>query len=367
MDRIAVVGWAQTGHRTAVPELSSAEMIFETVSRALEHAGGGIDAVDMVIGAGDDCLDGRSISSVFVVEHAGAFLKEESKVEEDGAFAAAYAWMRIAGGGGDTALVYGYGKPSESAPGSYSALIADPFYLRPLGMDARLAAALSADAYARARGLAPEVSAEIAARNLASAAANPNASRRISPSAREVLSAPRAIGGLSDLELPATADGCCAILLARESALSRFKRRTPSWIRGLGWATDGPYLGHRDLTKLESAGIAAIKAYQMAGIGDPTGAFDLAELSPASSVHELLLADALGLARGGKTVLNPSGGTLGADPIMATGLVRLAEAASQLAGEAGPIQVPGARRAVVHGACGLAMQSNIVFCLEGGA
>ena len=86
-----------------------------------------------------------------------------------------------------------------------------------------------------------------------------------------------------------------------------------------------------------------------------------------------MVLEALGLAEPGKAVqlygagsgvaINPSGGALPADPIMATGLVRLAEAAEQLSGrvDRGPPE-PGS--AVVHGSGGLAMQNHCVFTLE---
>jgi acetyl-CoA C-acetyltransferase len=52
---------------------------------------------------------------------------------------------------------------------------------------------------------------------------------------------------------------------------------------------------------------------------------------------------------------------------MVTGLVRIAEAASQVMGAAGAHQVPGVRRALAHASTGHAMQQNAVFLLEGDA
>ncbi|MBI4615487.1 MAG: hypothetical protein HY720_17855 [Planctomycetes bacterium] len=374
MPRVAVIGWAQSRHRVRNPDLAPAELVYETVAAALAHARVGVEDIDVVIGAGDDVLDGRSISNVFVAESEGAYLKEETKVEEDGAFAAAYAWMRIAAGAGRTALVVAYGMPSQAEAGAYSALQADPFYQRPLGIDAEVAAALAADAYASAAGLLPREAARVAIRDLAAAFFNPHAVRGGHLDIEEILEADRVAGDLGVYDLPATADGCCAVVLASEEFAREHGTRS-ILIRGLGWATDAYYLGHRDLARLESARLAAGRAYEMAGVREPAAAFDLAELSPASTYHELMLLEALGFAPEGKaaawegrTRLNPSGGPLGADPVMATGLVRIAEAATQLAGEGGDRQVKGQRprTALAHGACGLAMQSNVVFCLEAG-
>ena len=54
---------------------------------------------------------------------------------------------------------------------------------------------------------------------------------------------------------------------------------------------------------------------------------------------------------------------LPADPVIATGLVRLAEAAKQLSAPVrGGASAPA--KAIVHGTGGLAMQTNCVFTLE---
>jgi acetyl-CoA C-acetyltransferase len=84
-----------------------------------------------------------------------------------------------------------------------------------------------------------------------------------------------------------------------------------------------------------------------------------------------MVLEALGLAeahRGldaysGATAVNPSGGALPADVIMATGLVRLHEAASRLADRTG-YATPGATSALVHGTGGFAMQNHCVVTME---
>ena len=108
-------------------------------------------------------------------------------------------------------------------------------------------------------------------------------------------------------------------------------------------------------------------AYRNAGWDGPKA--DIAEVSGSSVVGELLALEALGLGQGfaaatsGKVAVNRSGGALPANPIMATGLVRLAQASRQL----GQPEVYGSerpQRAIVHGAGGIAMQNNCVFTVE---
>ena len=110
-------------------------------------------------------------------------------------------------------------------------------------------------------------------------------------------------------------------------------------------------------------------AYRSAGWTKPD--VGIAENSGSSVVGELLAIEALGLAesgkalgavRDGKVAINRSGGALPADPIMATGLVRLAEASRQLSQP--DLHGGNASRAIVHGAGGVGMQNNCVFTLE---
>ena len=72
---------------------------------------------------------------------------------------------------------------------------------------------------------------------------------------------------------------------------------------------------------------------------------------------------------GGALPVNPSGGVLCANPYGAAGLIRAAEAALQLRGEAGQRQVSGARRALAHGMSapsGAAARTDCALILEGG-
>ena len=383
MRRVAITGSAQTIHQRRKADQNVEDMIYETVSRLLETTGITITDVDTVIGAGDDVLDGRSISNVFTAEYAGAFLKEESKVEDDGAFAALYAFMRIAAGSFDTALVYGYSKASDSSPQHYSGMIADPFYLRPLGIEAVTAAALQAQCYFQKYGATEERAALVTIKNLRHAMTNPYAQIKGEYTVADVMNSPVIASPIKRLDASPVTDGCCAVLLASEDAVKRFDLK-PAWIRGVGCCTDSYYLGHRDLTAIRSAHIAAERAYKMAGITDPRREIDLLEIHAPFSFQELMLIEALGLCEKGQAArsadggdlefesdaapfpINVSGGALAANPIFATGLIRLAETAMQVSNQAGGRQWPHQwpiKTAVAHATSGFALQSNLVFVL----
>ena len=94
MDKVAIVGFYQVK-----PELdlmmSPYEMLFEATRGALDHAGLKRDDLSTVIGCSNDYYDGKTISNCFKVEAGGAYMKDESKVEMDGAHAMMYGLMRI--------------------------------------------------------------------------------------------------------------------------------------------------------------------------------------------------------------------------------------------------------------------------------
>jgi acetyl-CoA C-acetyltransferase len=65
----------------------------------------------------------------------------------------------------------------------------------------------------------------------------------------------------------------------------------------------------------------------------------------------------------GKLPVNPSGGLMGANPYVARGLIRIAEAALQVKGEAKNRQVANVRRALAHSVHGLGGQLHSVVIL----
>ena len=108
-------------------------------------------------------------------------------------------------------------------------------------------------------------------------------------------------------------------------------------------------LGARDLT--ESASIRSAAAR----LGLPGSTIDVLEVHAPFSHQELIVVDAIGAADVG--AVNPSGGALPADPVMATGLIRLGSAADA-------VRRGDARRAVGHATNGPCLQHNLLCLFE---
>ena len=129
-------------------------------------------------------------------------------------------------------------------------------------------------------------------------------------------------------------------------------RATRRGSRGLDHRIELHYPGMRDLDD-----VAVDHARGAKAAGSTTAPVEVAELQAAFTHEELLLREALGL--GADVAVNPSGGPLAANPIMATGLVRIAEAAQRRSATAAST----ARSA--HSTSGPCLQQNLVCILEG--
>lgn len=369
-NRVAVVATAQTQLRPAWSSAQHVDLISAVVSEVFKGTGLSLEDVDFVIDSGSDVLDGRSISNCGFLGAMGAHHKEESRVEEDGLWAALYGATKIASGSAQVGLIIAYSKPSESSVELFYSSQCEPFYQRPVGFDHLAACGIQAQRYLARHKVKSERLASLVSRRWADAAKSGRVQIDAVPTAEEILMSTNAAAPLRKLMLARPVDGAIAVLLTNSDIASRVSR-TPVWITGMGMAMDCHAFASRQPDRLEACEIAAKSAYARAGWSRPKAS--LVECSAASAVAEMMVLESLGLAASGAGLaacetngdiaVNASGGALPADPIMATGLVRLAEAARQLATpEEYGLAAPAT--AIVHGAGGVGMQSHCVFALE---
>jgi acetyl-CoA acetyltransferase len=273
----------------------------------------------------------------------------ESHVEMDGAWALYEAWVKIQSGQAETALVYAFGK---SSPGDLPEVLSrqlDPYVTAPLWPDAVSLAALQARAWLERSGRSERDLAEIAARSRRDARANPCATLSGDFEVEKLLAEPHLVAPLRRHDCPPISDGAAAVVLAAAER-ARGAVRRPAWIRGIDHRVEAHALGGRDLATSPSTR----RAGERAGLGGAP--VDLAELHAPFTHQEAILREALGLGAG--VAINPSGGALAANPMMAAGLVRIGEAARR-------IHDGTARRAVAHATSGPCLQQNLVCVLEG--
>lgn len=378
--RIAIIGVGQTKHTFARPDQPYYGIVFEAARAALDDAGLERGDIDTVVTSSWDVTDGRTISDMYVAPASGSYLKDASKTSDDGIMALVYAYLRLASGSFDTALVTGFGHregPFQLA----SNLSFDPFWHRPLGVSQLTTLAIQAAAYAHRHKVTPEQVAPYVVQSRKNGVANAYAHLRRSVRLDAVLSSPPVATPLRALDLPPQSVGAVALVLASDSAIRRLARRI-AWIEGIGWAVESYHLGSADLASQPALEAAAQRAYKMAGVRRPDRDVSAAEVHDLTSYHALMACEALGLARPGKGAslfqdgtagiagrlpVNPSGGTLCTNLHSGSGLLRAAEAALQVMDCAGRHQAPNARRVVAHGASaisGAAAQSHCVVVLR---
>lgn len=371
LHRVGVVAASITELRAEWASLQHVDLISTAVTRVLTGSGLRIEDVDFVINSGSDVLDGRSISNCGFLGAMGAHHKEESRVEEDGLWSLLYGATKIASGSSRVGLIVAYSKPSESDHSAYWWSQADPFYQRPIGLDHVVANGLLANQYLTATGADPAGFDTVTAHAHANAARNRRLENLPVVGEADIAGSPVVASPLKQVHLSRPVDGAVAVLIATEEIAQRVTS-SPVWITGFGTSMDAQMISDRDFGRLRAAEIAAATALKRAGLAGPD-AVDFVEVSAGSAAGELLVLEALGLAKpghgvelygdGASVAVNPSGGALPADPVMATGLVRLAEAVEQLCGRAGAHR-PAGTKALVHGTGGLGMQNHAVFTLE---
>ena len=224
----------------------------------------------------------------------------------------------------------------------------DPYYLAPLWVDSISLAALQARLLLEA-GLASEQDmAEVVARSRRNARDNPHARLRGDLSIEALLAEDMFVSPLRRADCAPVADGAAAMIICTVA-------RAREWgvpyavLSGIDHRIETHNLGMRDLTDSPSTRLAA----RAAGVAE--GPVEVAELYAPFSHQEIILARALEL--GPDTRVNPSGGVLAGNLMMASGLSRVGEVFRRIvAGDA--------RRGVAHATSGPCLQHNLVAVLE---
>ncbi len=350
MRDVAIVSFAQAPSVRRDAERNEVEIVMPVVTEAVARAGIARKDIGFTCSGSSDYLAGIPFSFVAALDGVGAWPPiRESHVEMDGAWALYEAYVRLQHGDIDSALAYGFGKSSVGDLPDVLATQMDPYLVGPLWPDSISVAALQARALLDSSDFTEADMAEIAVRSRRAAKENPFAQVAGDFDAKALLAEPYIASPLRKHDCPPISDGACAVVLATGD-LARELCERPAWIRGIDHRVDSQALGYRDLTKAPSAALAAQKA------GAAADKIDVAEIYAPFTHQELILREELGLGEG--MDINPSGGVLAANPVMAAGLTRIGEAADRVIGGT-------ADRALAHATSGPCLQQNLVCILEG--
>lgn len=366
MSRVAIIGVGQTHHQRRRSDVNVPGLAREAVSRALVDANLTMDDIDsVVVASGPVLFAAVNQPEKWVVDAIGARGKPVVRITSGGGtgFAGAVAgYYQVAGGFAQRVLVVAYDKLSEGALQASISSLYDPFWGREFAVGIMGFAA----AYWRARmdklGHTEEAAARVVVKNMANAKLNPYAHVRKELTVDDVLNSAPLAWPIKLLDVPPISDGAAAVVLCSEDIAAK-STNNPAFIRGISYCAEADNGPQRSMLLSEPLALAARMVYRASGITNPRRQFDVVEVQEPYSCFELSYYESLGLCppggaaelitsgatqRTGDIPVNPSGGCLGANPIGASGLIRLIEAAMQVTGKAGDHQIPGARLAAAQ-------------------
>ncbi len=368
MRRVAIVGTGQGKHAKKRDDVSQPELVREAASAALEDAGLSPSQIDGVLIANMELFEGRALPELWTGGGAYAFGKPCMKIATGGTSGTSgciAGFHQVAAGLLDVALVVGFEKHSEGHTQTGMALT-DPFWDRAVASGALGNFALSISQYMADRGVTRRQAAQVAVKARLNASRNPHAHLQMPDITLEKVEASRVLAEpVRMLDMCPQSDGACAIVIACEDRARKISPR-PAWVKAMATRHEQPYIGdieHR-LTTMRTLRAAAREVYEKAGITEPLKQFDVAEIYEPVTYAELAWYEALGFckegeagrliedgvtAMSGELPVNPSGGVLSTNPVGASGVIRVAEAAMQIHGRGGARQVEGAKTALATG------------------
>jgi acetyl-CoA C-acetyltransferase len=361
---VAVVGVGQTHHASRRADVSIAGLVREAIDRALLDAGLQHEDIDaVVIGKAPDMLEGVMQPEQFLAGAVGAHLKPMIRVHTAGSVGASTAlagMTHVASGLFERVLVVAFEKQSEG--NAMWALSPNLPFTPPLVAGAGGYFAPYVRAYIARTSCPPHIGPVIAANARDNATRNEYAHLREPMTVEDVMNSPVLWDPIRYGETCPSSDGAVALVLGSEEVAKKGPRK-PAWIKSGASYAEAMWVPGRDQVSPRAGKMAAKAVYDGAGITNPWKQIDTAEIYVPFAWFEAMWLENLGfcdVGEGWKIIdrgeqkmgahlpINPSGGVLATNPIGASGLLRLGEAALQVMGRAGGHQVEGAKTALGH-------------------
>jgi acetyl-CoA acetyltransferase len=351
MRDVAVVSYVQGDCVPNVGGQNEVELLMPVVTKALNDAGfNSVQDVGFTCSGSCDYLQGAAFAFVFGVDALGAVPPiKESHVEMDAAWALYEGWLKIQTGQVDSALIYGFGKSSPGELPSVLSLQLDPYYLSPLGVDSISMAAIQARTLLDAGDISEADMAQVVADSRRKAKDNPHAQLKGDFTVEQLLAEPTYLSPLRKHDCCPISDGASALVICTVEK-AKAMGKPYAVIKGIDHRIESHHLGLRDLTRSSSSIIAGEKA------GVNVAPIEVAELYAPFSHQQIILQRALGLDD--NVDINPSGGVLAGNLMMASGLSRIGEVAKRI--------ISGQYKCgVAHATSGPCLQQNLVLVMEG--
>ena len=366
-DKVAIIGMGCTrfGERF---DASREDLILEAVQEALDGAGLTLDDIDAFWFGSFYEMHGTALSSVLKPN-----FKPVTRIENNcctGSDTLRNAAYAVASGEYKVVMAIGMDKlkdngysgnpfphtyrdntePSFGGPASFSLLV--PAYAEKYGVS-----------YEDMR----EAMAKVSWKNHHNGALNPKALYRKEIPMEQIRKSPMICEPyLSIMDCSGVSDGAaCAILTSAENAKNY--KSEPMYIKAAEIVASsgvGMFETSYDYTTVLEAEVASQRAYEKAGITDPSEQLDLVELHDCFTITEIVLYEALGLSKkgegwkdalagkyeiGGKLPVNTDGGLKAmGHPVGASGIRMVYESWLQFHGLAGKRQLENPKLGMAH-------------------
>ncbi|HOK07028.1 MAG TPA: hypothetical protein PK836_01705 [Syntrophales bacterium] len=379
---VAIIGVGQTHHGRRM-DVSYPDLVREAVVRVFEDTGLSPEDIDGVVsGTMPSMMEGIALTHFYFAEAMQAVGKPILKTEtcgSTGVSIAHTAFYWVSSGLADIVLAVGHEKMNEGNSQATMTTVAEPFYQRYFISGAPGVFSMQSQMWTARYGISEEkirdAAAFVSVTHHDDAFDNPYAHVKVKVSMDDVKNARVITYPIRLLDVCPNSDGACAVIFASEEAAKRIGRKA-AWVKGVGYRGEEYFFGDSDKVVWESAIQAARQAYDQAGIKDPRKELDVAEVYNPFTYQEMLFYECFGFCdfgtspdlvlkgtftRRGELPCDPSGGVLCTNPIGATGLIRVAEAAMQVTGRAGDHQIPGAKLALAHAMGGVDQFNGIMI------
>lgn len=393
--RVGIVGAAVTPFKAKWYEKTYYELAQQATREAVKDAGISINDVDAVFyGIYNDIFERACIPEHPLQGLLGMQNKFGIRISNGGAtgaytMSAAHAY--VAAGRFKVALVLGVEKATDCF--DFQSMSATPEVIKTIGWsgDSFFEQGIgwtASDSYAEVvlaykdehpNDLKPEVTAQIASLLSQQVRTNPYAQRQFDQvTPEEVMNSRMVAWPFKELEICVYSEGAAALIVAEEETAKAISRNTGQpvvWITGVGESNEHSFAGKNQkvMSRIMSDYYSSRRAYEMAGIKDPTKAIEIVELHDAF-VHQLeiscaefglvplgrgdaLIEDGL-MTPGGRYVVNPCGGLVySGHAVGASNIMSAWSARNELINR-------GLKTALVHGTGSTVAQYGVCLVFE---
>ncbi len=353
---VAIVGVGRTRSTSRRPDVDQPELVKEAVSAALEDAGLTFKDIDVNVIGDMELFQGDYQSDMWHVAGYGGKLKPGMRITTGGTTGGTLvlgAVNYVASEMFDVALAVGFQKHDEGNASTGLTSGEGPLWTgwTAAGVPGSFAENMVKRFGSRVEKVVNRIRVQAAENSLR----NPYSHLKQELTEEDVEKSPYISAPMRLLHLCPQSNAACAVIVASEKRAKEISPK-PVWIKDFvtsHWeessvksrAAESRKSTHRD---------AAEKIYKRNGITEPLKQIDLFEMyDPSAWYHLNWLMEFFMLepeqvfemvengvtAYDGAFPVNPSGGVLSSNPIGASAMLRTAEAALQIRGDAGPHQV----------------------------